>query len=166
MNTLRKVAMVLMVCLSSVGAHAADDETVAVGNQNIVNVAAGNKDFSTLVSLLKKAKLDNVLEGKGPFTVFAPTNKAFDAIPKSDLDALAANPVKLKAVLLYHVVSGDLMSNQIKPGTIKTVQGQNLNVTSKDGKIYVNNIEVVTPDIKASNGVIHAVDTVLMPASK
>lgn len=133
MNTLRKVAMVLIVCLSSIGAQAADDETVAVGNQNIVNVAAGNKDFSTLVSLLKKAKLDNVLEGTGPFTVFAPTNKAFDAIPKSDLDALAANPEKLKAVLLYHIVSGNLMSNQIKPGTINTVQGQNLNVTSKDG---------------------------------
>jgi uncharacterized surface protein with fasciclin (FAS1) repeats len=96
----------------------------------------GNKDVSTLVSLLTRAGLVKALEGDGPFTVFAPTNEAFAAVPKADLDALLANPEKLKAVLLYHVVSGDITSDNIKPGMVKTLSGQDVDITVKDGKVY------------------------------
>jgi uncharacterized surface protein with fasciclin (FAS1) repeats len=140
------------VCMS---AYAAD--------MNIVQTASGNKDFSTLVSLLKKADLVTTLEGTGPFTVFAPTNEAFAAIPKDQLDALEANPALLKSVLLYHVVSGDITSDKIQPGMVPTAEGQSINVTVTDGKVYVNNAQVVKADIKASNGVIHVIDHVIMP---
>ena len=143
------------ICIS---AYAAD--------MSIVQIASGNKDFSTLVSLLKKADLVQTLEGKGPFTVFAPTNEAFAAIPKDQLDALASDPAMLKSVLLYHVVSGDVTSDKIQPGMVPTVEGQSVNVTVKDGKVFVNDAEVVKADIKASNGVIHAINHVIMPPKK
>jgi uncharacterized surface protein with fasciclin (FAS1) repeats len=154
MNYLKKLFLVAMVSLFSLVANA--------GN-TVVDLAVGNKDFTTLVSLLKKADLVKALEGAGPFTVFAPTNEAFAAVPKADLDALLANPEKLKAVLLYHVVSGDIASDKIKPGMVKTLSGQDVDITVKDGKVYVNNAEVVQADLKASNGVIHVVNQVLLP---
>lgn len=154
MNSFRKLFLVAMVSLFSLVANA---------GTTVVDIAVGNKDFSTLVSLLKKADLVKALEGTGPFTVFAPTNEAFAAVPKADLDALLANPEKLKAVLLYHVVSGDISSDQIKPGMVKTLSGQDVDITVKDGKVYVNNAEVVKADLKASNGVIHVVNQVLLP---
>lgn len=144
-----------LICLS---AYAAE--------MNIVQIASGNKDFSTLVSLLKKADLVSALEGKGPFTVFAPTNDAFAAIPKDQLDALASNPEMLKSVLLYHVVSGDVTSDKIQAGMVPTMEGQSLNVTLKDGKVFINDAEVVKADIKASNGVIHVINHVIMPPKK
>jgi len=143
------------ICIS---AYAAD--------MNIVQIASGNKDFSTLVSLLKKADLVTTFEGKGPFTVFAPSNEAFAAIPKDQLDALESNPEMLKSVLLYHVVSGDVTSDKIQPGMVPTVEGQSVNVTLKDGKVFVNDAQVVKADIKASNGVIHVINHVIMPPKK
>lgn len=154
MKLLKQLFLVAVVSFFSMSAFA--------GN-TIVDIAAGNKDFSTLVSLLKKADLVNALQGEGPYTVFAPTNEAFAAIPKADLDALLANPEKLKAVLLYHVVKGDITSSNIKPGMVKTLSGQDVEITVKDGKVYVNNAEVIKADVKASNGVIHVVNHVLMP---
>lgn len=154
MNAFRTLFLVAMVSLFSLVANA---------GSTVVDIAAGNKDFSTLVSLLKKADLVKALDGAGPFTVFAPTNEAFEAVPKADLDALLANPEKLKAVLLYHVVSGDITSDQIKPGMIKTLSGQDIDITVKDGKVYANDAEVVKADVKASNGVIHVVNQVLLP---
>ena len=154
MNSFRKLFLVAMVSLFSLVANA---------GTNVVDIAVGNKDVSTLVSLLTRAGLVKALEGDGPFTVFAPTNEAFAAVPKADLDALLANPEKLKAVLLYHVVSGDITSDNIKPGMVKTLSGQDVDITVKDGKIYVNNAEVVKADVKASNGVIHVVNQVLLP---
>jgi uncharacterized surface protein with fasciclin (FAS1) repeats len=154
MNSFRTLFLVAMVSLFSFVANA---------GTTVVDIAAGNKDFSTLVSLLKKADLVKALEGAGPFTVFAPTNEAFAAVPKADLDALLANPEKLKAVLLYHVVSGDITSDQIKPGMVKALSGQDVDITVKDGKVYVNSAEVVKADVKASNGVIHVVNQVLLP---
>ena len=148
------MGIVLAGCIS-ISAYAAD--------MNIVQIASGNKDFSTLVSLLQKADLVTTLEGKGPFTVFAPTNEAFAAIPKDQLDALASNPKLLKSVLLYHVVSGDVTSDKIQPGMVPTVEGQSVNVTLKDGKVFVNDAEVVKADIKASNGVIHVINHVIIP---
>lgn len=154
MNSFRKLFLVATFSLFSLVANA---------GTTVVDIAGGNKDFSTLVSLLTKADLVKALEGAGPFTVFAPTNEAFAAVPKADLDALLANPEKLKAVLLYHVVSGDITSGKIKPGMVKTLSGQDVDITVKDGKVYVNNAEVVKADINASNGVIHVVNQVLLP---
>ena len=102
------------------------------------------------------------LKGKGPFTVFAPTDAAFAKIPKADLDALLKDKAKLKAVLTYHVVSGKVMSTDLKAGNVKTVQGSNLMVTTMGGAM-VNDAKVVAADVAADNGVIHAIDTVLMP---
>ncbi len=154
MKLIKHLFLVALISLYSLAASASD---------TVVNVAEGNKDFSTLVSLLKKAGLVSALEGKGPFTVFAPTNEAFSGVPKADLDALLANPEKLKAVLLYHVVSGDITSNKIKPGMVKTLSGQDVDITVKEGKVFVNNAEVIKADVKASNGVIHVINHVLIP---
>lgn len=154
MKLIKQLFLVALISLYSIAASAGD---------TVVNVAEGNKDFSTLVSLLKKAGLVSALEGKGPFTVFAPTNEAFAGVPKADLDALLANPEKLKAVLLYHVVSGDITSNKIKSGMVKTLSGQDVDITVKEGKVFVNNAEVIKADVKASNGVIHVINHVLIP---
>ncbi len=154
MKLIKQLFLVALISLYSIAASASD---------TVVNVAEGNKDFSTLVSLLKKAGLVTALEGKGPFTVFAPTNEAFAGVPKADLDALLANPEKLKTVLLYHVVSGDIASDKIKPGMVKTLSGQDIDITVKEGKVYVNNAEVIKADVKASNGVIHVINHVLIP---
>ena len=123
-------------------------------------VAAGN--FKTLVVALKAADLVATLKGKGPFTVFAPTDEAFAKIPKADLDALLKDKAKLNAVLTYHVVSGTVMSTDLKAGDVKTVQGSNVMVGIMGGAM-VNDAKVVAADVAADNGVIHAIDTVLMP---
>ncbi len=157
MKGLIKFISVMLAGFICVSAYASDM------NMNIVQIASENKDFSTLVSLLKKADLVKTLEGTGPFTVFAPTNEAFAAVPKDQLDALAANPAMLKSVLLYHVVSGNVTSDKVQPGMVPTVEGQSITVTSKDGKVFVNDAEVVKADIKASNGVIHVINHVIMP---
>ncbi len=130
---------------------------------DIIQVASDNKDFSIFISLLKKADLINVLKGHGPFTIFAPSNEAFEAVPKEQLNALIANPEQLKVMLLYAIVSDNLTSDKIKEGMLPTAQGQSLHVIIKDSKIYVNDAEVIKADIKASNGVIHAISQVLMP---
>lgn len=140
------------LALASLSAQAADIVDTAV--------AAGN--FKTLVTALKEAGLVDTLKGPGPFTVFAPTDEAFAKIPKADLDKLLANKVKLKAVLTYHVVSGKVMAADIKAGKVKSVQGEQLTLATKGG-VMVNKAKVVSADVAADNGVIHAIDTVLMP---
>ena len=141
-----------IIALASLSAQAADIVDTAV--------AAGN--FKTLVTALKAAGLVDTLKGPGPFTVFAPTDEAFAKIPKADLDKLLANKAKLKSVLTYHVVPGKVMSTDIKPGKVKSVQGAQLTV-STDGGVMVDKAKVVAADVAADNGVIHAIDTVLMP---
>ena len=123
-------------------------------------VAAGN--FKTLVVALKTADLVNTLKGKGPYTVFAPTDEAFAKIPKADLDALLANKEKLSAVLTYHVVPGKIMAKDVKAGDVATVNGKTIKITTANG-VVVNMSKVTATDIDASNGVIHVIDTVLMP---
>ena len=140
------------LALASLSAQAADIVDTAV--------AAGN--FKTLVTALKEAGLVDTLKGPGPFTVFAPTDEAFAKIPKADLDKLLANKAKLKAVLTYHVVSGKVMAADIKAGKVKSVQGERLTLATKGG-VMVNKAKVVSADVAADNGVIHAIDTVLMP---
>ncbi len=140
---------------------------VGAQDQTIVDVAAGNPDFSTLVSLVQSAGLVDTLKGAGPFTVFAPTNDAFAKLPKAVLDYLAANPEALKSVLTYHVVPSAIAAadamKMTEAGKVKTAQGAELTVVYSDDTVKVDDAKVVTADVKASNGVIHAIDTVLLP---
>ena len=124
-------------------------------------VAAGS--FKTLATALGAAGLVDTLKGKGPFTVFAPTDEAFAKIPKADLDALLKDKTKLTAVLTYHVVPGKVMAKDVKAGQVKTVQGSNITISTSSGNVSVNNAKVVKTDIVADNGVIHVIDTVIMP---
>ncbi len=133
---------------------------------NIVGVASGDPQFSTLVTALKAAGLVKTLQGKGPFTVFAPTNAAFAKIKKADLDALLKNKTELTKVLLYHVVAGKVMgadAMKMNGKMAKTVEGSSLNIAVMGKVLEVNNAKVTKADIEASNGVIHVIDTVLMP---
>jgi len=104
----------------------------------------------------------DTLKGTGPFTVFAPTDEAFAKIPKADLDALLKDKAKLTAVLTYHVVAGKVMAADVKAGEVKTVQGSDLTVTTAGG-VQINGANVVKTDIVADNGVIHVIDTVVIP---
>ena len=123
-------------------------------------VAAGN--FSTLVTAVKAAGLVETLKGAGPFTVFAPTDAAFAKVPKATLDGLLADKAALTKVLTYHVVAGKVMAADVKAGHVKTVQGTDLAMATEGG-VTVNGAKVVAADVAATNGVIHAIDTVLMP---
>lgn len=118
--------------------------------------------FKTLATALQAAGLVDTLKGPGPFTVFAPTDEAFAKIPKAQLDALLADKAKLTAVLTYHVVPGKVLAADVKAGKVKTVQGKELSVTTASG-VMVNQAKVIKTDIAADNGVIHVIDTVVMP---
>ena len=135
---------------------------LAVQAKDIVDTAVSAGNFKTLVTALKAADLVPTLKGNGPFTVFAPTDEAFAKIPKADLDALLKDKAKLKAVLTYDVVPGKVMSKDLKAGKVTTVQGSDVTISTMGGAM-VNNAKVVSADVAADNGVIHAIDTVLMP---
>ncbi len=130
--------------------------------KDIVDTAVAAGNFNTLAAALQAAGLVDTLKGKGPFTVFAPTDAAFAKIPKADLDALLADKAKLTSVLTYHVVSGKVMAKDVKAGKVKTVQGSQMTVATKGG-VMVDNAKVTATDIVADNGVIHVIDTVIMP---
>jgi uncharacterized surface protein with fasciclin (FAS1) repeats len=136
--------------------------------KTIVTLAAGNKNFTTLVKALKAADLVDTLSAEGPYTVFAPTNAAFAKLPKATLANLLKpeNQEQLKKVLTYHVVPGAVTSKQLKAGAVATVEGSNVTVKIKGKKVTINNANVLLADVKASNGVIHAIDTVLIPTTK
>jgi uncharacterized surface protein with fasciclin (FAS1) repeats len=135
---------------------------VTVQAKDIVDTAVAAGDFKTLATALQKAGLVDTLKGKGPFTVFAPTDAAFAKVPKDQLDALLADKEKLTAVLTYHVVPGTVMAKDVKAGAVKTVQGSSLTVSTSGG-VKVDNANVVKADIVADNGVIHVIDTVVLP---
>lgn len=135
---------------------------VSAQAKDIVDTAVAAGSFKTLATALTAAGLVDTLKGKGPFTVFAPTDEAFAKIPKADLDALLKDKAKLTAVLTYHVVSGKVMAADVKAGKVKTVQGSELTLTTTGG-VKVNNANVVKTDIVADNGVIHVIDTVVIP---
>lgn len=130
---------------------------------DIVDTASKAGKFNTLVKAVKAAGLVDTLKGPGPYTVFAPTDEAFAKLPAGTLDNLLKDPEKLKGILTYHVVSGKVAAADVKPGDVKTVNGQSLKVAMSGGKLKVDNAYVVTKDVKADNGVIHAIDTVVMP---
>jgi uncharacterized surface protein with fasciclin (FAS1) repeats len=134
--------------------------------KDIVAIASGDGQFKTLTKALTAAGLVPTLQGKGPFTVFAPTDAAFAALPKATLDDLLkpANKAKLTKILTYHVVSGAVLSTSLKSGDVPSVEKTPLKVVVAGGKVTVNGANVVKADIKASNGVIHVIDKVLIPA--
>ena len=132
-------------------------------DKDIVETAMSNDDFSTLVELVKEAGLVDTLKGSGPFTLFAPTNEAFAKIPAADLAALKSDKTKLAEVLKYHLISGSVMADKVAGmKTAKTVEGESLTIDTSKG-VKIDNAMVTQTDIMAKNGVIHVVDTVLMP---
>jgi len=151
-GTMKKLLIAAVIACTALAAQAKD----------IVDTAVSAGNFKTLATALGAADLVPTLKGKGPFTVFAPTDEAFAKIPKADLDALLKDKAKLKAVLTYHVVPGKVMSKDLKAGKVTTVQGSDVTISTMGGAM-VNNAKVVSADVAADNGVIHAIDTVLMP---
>jgi uncharacterized surface protein with fasciclin (FAS1) repeats len=144
------------------GAALAAATSVALA-ADIVDTAVSAGQFKTLVKAVQAAGLVDTLKGPGPFTVFAPTDEAFARLPAGTLDALLKDKQKLAAVLTYHVVPGRVMAAQVKPGAVRTVQGQSLTLRTANGAVMVDNARVVKTDITASNGVIHVIDSVVLP---
>ena len=135
-------------------------------DKTVVEVAVANSDFSTLVAAVKAADLVETLSGDGPFTVFAPTNDAFAKLPKETLADLLKpeNKKKLAAILTYHVVPGKVMAKDVvQLKNAKTAQGSNIKITVEEGTVMINNAKVVKTDIPCKNGVIHVIDTVILP---
>jgi uncharacterized surface protein with fasciclin (FAS1) repeats len=142
-------------------------QAIATDNkQTIVDIAASAGSFKTLTAALKAADLVEVLEGKGPFTVFAPTDEAFAALPPGTLDALLKpeNKDDLVKILTYHVVPGAVMSSDLKAGKVATVEGSKVTIQLGDS-VKVDGAQVVKADIEASNGVIHVIDKVILPSN-
>ena len=163
MKTIRNLTLTALVVTSSfLGVAQAEPKEKA---NDIVAVASGNGSFNTLVAAVKAAGLVETLQGTGPFTVFAPTDEAFAKLPKGTVEDLLKpeNKAKLVALLTYHVVAGKVMAADVKTMKAKTVNGQSLDVKVTDGAVTVDNAKVVKTDVAASNGVIHVIDTVVLP---
>lgn len=163
MKTISILTLSALVATSSFFGVAHADTKPA--SKDIVAVAAGNGSFNTLVAAVKAAGLVETLQGTGPFTVFAPTDEAFAKLPKGTVEDLLKpeNKAKLVAILTYHVVAGKVMAAEVKTMKVKTVNGQSLDVKVADGVVTVDNAKVVKTDVAASNGVIHVIDTVVLP---
>jgi uncharacterized surface protein with fasciclin (FAS1) repeats len=163
-------AAVIAIAVTAGIATAGDDEKTrpaATKSQSIVGIAAGDKRFDTLVELVKSAGLAKTLSGKGPFTVFAPTDKAFRAVPKRTLRALGKDKAALRRVLLYHAVGdGYQAAELIRKGSVPSLAGPRLHVRTRGGNVRVAGAKVVQADVAASNGVIHAINRVLIPPKK
>lgn len=131
---------------------------------DIVDTAVSAGSFKTLVKLVQDAGLVETLKSAGPFTVFAPTDEAFAKVPAATLEALGKDKEKLKKVLTYHVVSGKVMAKDVKTGAVATVAGPKAKLVAKGGKVTVDKANVVKADVETSNGVIHVIDAVILPA--
>jgi uncharacterized surface protein with fasciclin (FAS1) repeats len=134
-----------------------------MAGDDLAAVAVENGNFTVLAELLTEAGLVETLQGPGPFTVFAPTDAAFAKVDPATLEALKADPEQLKAVLTYHVVPGEVLAADVQPGPVETVEGSDLTITVEGGTVKVNDATVTATDVMASNGVIHVIDTVLLP---
>ncbi len=153
-------ALILSVLATAIPAVAGS------GKKDIVDTAVAAGSFKTLAMALQSAGLIDTLKGKGPFTVFAPTDEAFSKLPAGTVESLLKpeNKEKLKAILLYHVVAGDVTAAQVvKLTSAKTLNGEDVSVAVDGGTVMINDAKVVKADIMASNGVIHVIDTVLIP---
>jgi uncharacterized surface protein with fasciclin (FAS1) repeats len=159
---MKRVAAVLTLC--AVAALGVTTSGGAAEQTNIVRTAADAGKFDTLVSLVKEAGLARTLRRDGPFTVFAPTDRAFNRLPDETLEELARDKDELRAVLLYHVLGDKVRSGKlVKRDSVKTLNGQSLHVRVRDGRVFVNDARVKTADVGASNGVIHVINKVLIP---
>ena len=160
LNILTPIALATAMVLPVEGPEAVAENP----DQNIVEIAAGNDSFSTLVAAVKAAGLVETLSSEGPFTVFAPTDEAFARIPEADLNALLADKDALTAVLTYHVVPGRVMASEVVGlSSATTVNGQDVDIEVRSGSVLVDGATVVSPDIEATNGVIHVIDRVILP---
>lgn len=165
------IAVVMALTLSACGSDkeetmeaVAEETTEATTVGTIVDVASGAGNFGTLVAAVTAAELVETLSGEGPFTVFAPTDEAFAALPAGVVDALLLpeNKAVLVQILTYHVVPGMVMAADVTDGDVATVEGQTVKLSTADG-VTVNGAKVVAADVAASNGVIHAIDAVILP---
>jgi len=160
-----KIILSLAIVTLLAGSFTPRTFAAETSKQTVVAIAASNDDFSTLVAAVKAAGLAETLSGTGPFTIFAPTNAAFAKLPSGTVETLLKpeNKAKLTAILTYHVVAGKVLAADVKTGKVKTVQGGEVEVVVADGKVTVDGAKVVKTDIVGSNGVIHVIDTVIMP---
>ena len=157
LGKIRWAAALVVVLASGPGVRAAADK-------DIVETAKAAGSFHTLLTAATEAGLMDTLKGNGPFTVFAPTDEAFAKVPEETLNALLRDRAKLKEVLLYHVVQGKVVAaDAVKLDSAKTVQGQPFMIKARGGKVMINNAQVAQADIKAGNGVIHVINSVLLP---
>jgi uncharacterized surface protein with fasciclin (FAS1) repeats len=162
-RTVVSAAVVTAAALWAVTAGAAAQTTPA-STPTIVETAASAGKFKTLTALLKRAGLVNALKGQGPYTVFAPTDAAFAKVPKATLARLASNKAALRSVLLYHVAKGRLTAAKVtKRRSVTTLNGQRLVIRVRGANVFVGRARIVTPDVTASNGVIHVIKRVLIP---
>ena len=160
--------VVLVVALATaavaLGGNDSGSPAEPAANKNIVRTAVAAGDFDTLVSLVKSAGLAKTLSGNRPFTVFAPTDAAFEKVPASTLEALQQDRAALRNVLLYHVAAGRYLAKRVvKQKSIETLAGPRLKVSTRKGTVRVGGARVVQADVHASNGVIHAINRVLIP---
>jgi len=155
---MKKIIFGFALSLLGAASHAA--------NMDIVDTAVSAGKFNTLVAAVSAASLVDTLKSPGPFTVFAPTDDAFAALPPGTVEALLKDIPALTNILLYHVVADSLDEvTLVNSGTIKTVQGQDVVIMKKDGQLYLNGSKVLVSEIKASNGVIYVIDAVLLPSA-
>ena len=164
MRQIRRFLLTAVIAVVALPALVPLASAQTTSKANIVQTAVAAGQFKTLVALVKEAGLAGTLEGKGPFTVFAPTDAAFAKVPKATLAALAKDRAKLKAVLLYHVVSGKFTAAQVvKQKSLTTLEGSTLSIRTRAGNVYVNRARVIKANVMASNGVIHVINQVLIP---
>ncbi len=171
-NIKNKIKSMLVIMLSlliaSSSIYASDDDKRTMSTQkDIVTTAVDAGSFKTLAAALQAANLVETLKGEGPFTVFAPTDEAFAKLPEGTVEALLKDKDALTEILLYHVVSGKVTSGEVvKLTSAKTVEGEDVMIKVSEGSVYINESKVTSADVMASNGVIHVIDTVLIPEKK
>ncbi len=164
------LSVVAAACTSEEEPAPAEAEMPEMTEMTIAEVVADSPDFSTLLTAVEAADLAETLSGEGPYTVFAPTNEAFAALPEGTLDSLLEPSSKddLAGILTYHVVAGEIMAADVEPGEVPTVNGGSFTISTQDGGVVITDAaggkaQVVTTDVPASNGVIHVIDAVLLP---
>jgi uncharacterized surface protein with fasciclin (FAS1) repeats len=164
---MKRLLAAVTIAVLAVGVAAASAPARTQADANIVQTAIAAGQFKTLTKLLTRAGLAGALQQPGPYTVFAPTDAAFKKVPKATLNALLHNRAKLKAVLLYHVVSGNVTAaDVVKLTSAKTLNGKNVRIRVSGMNVFVNSAKVTKPDVPASNGVIHVINRVLIPPAR
>ena len=164
LSLVTSIATSVAVSNANAGGKTTGKTATKAAKVDIVDTAVAAGNFKTLTAALTAAGLVDTLKGAGPFTVFAPTDEAFAKLPKGTVDALLKDKAKLTAILTYHVIAGNVQAaDAAKLTEAKTVNGQSVKITAKNGKVMIDGATVTHADIEASNGVIHVIDTVLMP---